>query len=53
MVDFGTSKVDSAHGRSQAWTTSPMGEVDRGQLGSKGKYGTDDLALLDVGPAHQ
>ena len=53
MVDFGTGEVDSAHGQSPAWATSPMGEVDRGQLGSKVKYGTDDLALLDVGPAHQ
>ena len=36
VVDFVTGEVDSAHGRSLAWTTLPMGGVDRGQLGSKG-----------------
>ena len=36
MVDFGTGEVYFAHGRILAWTTSPMGGVDRGLLGSKG-----------------
>ena len=46
MVDYGTGEVSSAHGRSLARTTSTMGGVDRGPLG------TDDLALLSVEPAH-
>ena len=42
-----------AHWQSLVWTTSPMGGVNRGLLGSKGLHSTDDLVLLSVDPAHR
>ena len=53
VVDFGTGKVDSAHGRSRLRRTSPMGGVHCGLLGSKGYHSTDDSALVGADPAYR